>query len=832
MSWQRPWRSLRNLPVGIKLPATLVLVVVVTVFSLGLILDHTFQAILGDYALQRLERGLHLAVPDLEGLAQLDRQPGPALGLAQERLARQLGFRPRLLLADRSGFVLAEPGQLALIGLGEADRGLLLAQGSGFLSRQGEAGAHLVAYRRLKGGQVLLAAATESALIQPVLRQLHQTFLLLALSLCLVVALFAVWLARRELTGPLRDLTAAAERVAAGDLTPPQPLEGRQDELGRLSRALQRMARAAQAMVEQARFNQMHFQQLFTDIRDAAFIVDAQGRVEDMNPAGLAIFGHASVDELRRLPNTEALFADQEQRQRYLALIREQGYAQDFPALMRRSNGEVFNALITATARPGGERRFGLVRDVTAALSQQRALEESEERYRRLVENAPDVIYRWDIPGNCFAYISPAIYAVTGRQPEDIVNNTEILWQIIHPDYRHQVAQEWREQIRGRGPLIQEQEFQVVHRQGGSHWLRVRSLLVRDAQGRPVGLEGIATDITERKQVEQALRQGRRMLEASLAGLPAAVMVVDRQHQVAHWNQAMVRLTGTPAEEMVGTNRQWQPFYHQPRPVMADLIVDQDLEGLVRHYGEAGLKRSTLVEDGWEAEAFFPGLGGQPRHIYFLSAPVRDDSGQVVLALETLVDLSEKRKLEEELVRLSITDELTGLYNQRFFYATLGREIEAAKRYGQSLCLVMLDLDRFKSYNDRFGHLEGDRVLKACGQDLRAQVRTTDLACRYGGEEFVVLLPRTFLEEACRVAQRVREGVKCLQFQPPDPSGGPTRTVGITVSLGVAEYRSGLSLEDLVRRADQALYAAKEAGRDRVAVHRGEGKVEVIQTAD
>ncbi len=828
MSWQRPWRSLRNLPVGIKLPATLVLVVVITVFSLGLILDGTFQAILGDYAMQHLEHGLHLAIPDLEGLAQLDDQPSEALGLTQERLATELGFKPRLLLADRSGFVLPGDVQLAAIGLGEADLGPILNLGTGAMSRLGQHGLHLVAFHRLKGGKVLIAAASEAALTQPVLRQLHLAALLLALSLCLVVALFAVWLSRRELTNPLRQLTAEAERVAAGDLTPPQPLEGRQDELGRLSRALQGMAQATQAMVEQARFNQLHFQQLFTDIRDAAFIIDAQGRVEDINPAGLAIFGYASVDQLRRLPSTEALFADQDQRRRYLDLIREQGYAHDFPALMRRQNGQVFHALITATARPGGEGRFGLVRDVTAALSQQRALEESEERYRRLVENAPDVIYRWDIPGNCFAYISPAIYPVTGRQPEEIVNNTEILWQIIHPDYRRQVAQEWEEQIQGQGPLIQEHEFQVVHRQGEAHWLRVRSLLVRDAQGRPVGLEGIATDITERKQVEQALRQGRRMLEASLAGLPAAVMVVDRQHQVAHWNLAMARLTGTPAEEVVGTNRQWRPFYREPRPVMADLIVDQDLDGLVRHYGDSGLKRSTLVEEGWEAEAFFPDLGGQPRHIYFLSAPVHDDSGQVVLALETLVDLSEKRKLEEELVRLSITDELTGLFNQRFFYATLGREIEAAKRYGQSLCLVMLDLDRFKSYNDRFGHLEGDRVLKACGQDLRAQVRTTDLACRYGGEEFVVLLPRTFLEEACRVAQRVRTGVKSLQFQPPDPNGGPARTVGITVSLGVAEYRSGLSLEDLVRRADQALYAAKEAGRDRVAVHRGEGKVEVL----
>ncbi len=832
MTWRRPWRSLRNLPVGIKLPATLVLVVVVTVFCLGLFLDDMFEDILGDYALYRLERNLKLASQELEGLIQLDRPPGQALKLAQDRLANQLDYRPWLLLASRAGFVMPGGENPAGLGLSDEDLGPILATGGGALRRQGAGGAYLIAYQRLKGGAVLLAAAAERGLLQPVLRRLHQTTLLLALSLCLVVGLFAVWLSRRELAGPLRWLTGEAERVAAGDLSPPPPLEGRHDELGRLSRALHRMTQAAQVMVEQARSNQLHFQQLFTDIRDAAFIVDAQGRVEDINPAGLAIFGYDSLEQLRALPDTEALFADSQQRQRYLDLLQEQGYVQDHPVLMRRRDGQVFNALITATARPGGQRRFGLVRDVTAALTQQHALEESEQRYRRLVENAPDVIYRWDIRRNCFAYISPAIYAVTGRQPEEIINNTGILWDIIAPGNRRRLAEEWEEQIRGEGPLIQENEFQVLHLHGGRHWLRVRSILVRDAQGRPVGLEGIATDITERRQAEQALRQGRRMLEATLDGLPAAVMVVDRQHLVAHWNRAMSNLTGVRAEEVVGTNRQWLPFYQSPRPVRADLVVDQDLEGLVRFYGDSGLKRSSLVEEGWEAESFFPDLGGQPRHLYFLSAPVRDESNQVALALETLVDLSEKRKLEEELVRLSITDELTGLYNQRFFYATLGREIEAAKRYGQSLCLLMLDLDHFKSYNDRFGHLEGDRVLKACGQDLRHQVRTTDLACRYGGEEFVVLLPRTFLEEACRVAQRVRLGVKALVFQPHDPNRDPAPSVGITVSLGVAEYRSGLSAEDLVRRADQALYAAKEAGRDRVGVHRGEGKLEVLQSAD
>jgi diguanylate cyclase (GGDEF)-like protein len=142
-----------------------------------------------------------------------------------------------------------------------------------------------------------------------------------------------------------------------------------------------------------------------------------------------------------------------------------------------------------------------------------------------------------------------------------------------------------------------------------------------------------------------------------------------------------------------------------------------------------------------------------------------------------------------------------------------------------------MDLDHFKDYNDCFGHLEGDKVLAACAQALKDQVRSTDLTCRYGGEEFVALLPHTSLSEALVVAERVRAAVEGLEFRPVLPDGRAEKA-GVSVCVGAAAYNREMGAHGLVRRADQAMYLAKSRGRNRVAAYRGEGRIEVLEPAD
>ena len=165
--------------------------------------------------------------------------------------------------------------------------------------------------------------------------------------------------------------------------------------------------------------------------------------------------------------------------------------------------------------------------------------------------------------------------------------------------------------------------------------------------------------------------------------------------------------------------------------------------------------------------------------------------------------LSERQAVEisrlvSRLEGLARTDPLTGVPNRRVWEEELPRELDRARRMGTGLCLAMIDLDDFKSYNDRFGHQAGDQVLKEAAGAWRAEVRSTDLLARYGGEEFAVLLPDCGLDSAMEIAERLRAA-------PPE----------CTCSIGVAAWDRREAATELVARADRALYAAKAGGRNR-----------------
>ena len=168
--------------------------------------------------------------------------------------------------------------------------------------------------------------------------------------------------------------------------------------------------------------------------------------------------------------------------------------------------------------------------------------------------------------------------------------------------------------------------------------------------------------------------------------------------------------------------------------------------------------------------------------------------------------LKEKENLEEEVRRLSITDDLTGLYNHRHFFKTLEAELARLKRQRTSLSLMMFDLDNFKSYNDLYGHLEGDKVLKKIGEIVSHSIRyNVDSGYRYGGDEFAVLLIGASVDQAIAIAERIRFFIEQAEFR--------KKT---TVSIGLSEYRDPLDLEEFVKSADDAMYIAKHSGGNRL----------------
>ena len=167
----------------------------------------------------------------------------------------------------------------------------------------------------------------------------------------------------------------------------------------------------------------------------------------------------------------------------------------------------------------------------------------------------------------------------------------------------------------------------------------------------------------------------------------------------------------------------------------------------------------------------------------------------------------ERTKMLEQLKELSITDDLTKLYNSRYFYQQLQNEIKRFYRYHRPLALLLIDIDHFKYHNDTYGHLEGDKILFKIAELISSCLRAMDTAYRYGGEEFTVILPETSCDAALIVAERILRTVRTTFF---DANSGTK----ITVSIGVSEYADGESMNDFIKRTDKAMYAAKEKGRN------------------
>jgi diguanylate cyclase (GGDEF)-like protein len=311
------------------------------------------------------------------------------------------------------------------------------------------------------------------------------------------------------------------------------------------------------------------------------------------------------------------------------------------------------------------------------------------------------------------------------------------------------------------------------------------------------------------------------ILAAIVEGFPMASFVIDAKHRVSHWNRACEILTGFPKHQMIGTTNQWQAFYSHQRPVMADLVLHGVDEHQVVQLYPGKFCQSCTIPGTYEAEDFFPNLGESGRWLYFTAAPLCNEQGIVIGAIETLQDISERRRSEnalkeseERFKTLSRTDPLTQLFNFRDFYEQLEHEIERTTRHSRPLSLAIIDIDHFKGINDHYGHLEGDRVLRQLGSYIQDWKRSTDKAFRYGGDEFAILMPETVGKHAQEAAQRLLRHLASL------PEGDASAPL-CTLSIGVSQFLQGEKAIDLVQRADEAVYQAKKCGRNRVVKSEG-----------
>ena len=286
-------------------------------------------------------------------------------------------------------------------------------------------------------------------------------------------------------------------------------------------------------------------------------------------------------------------------------------------------------------------------------------------------------------------------------------------------------------------------------------------------------------DISDRKQAQEELSRLAAIVEESRD----AVIGKNLDGTVTSWNKGAQRLYGYTAAEMCG----------KPISTLVPDGRDDEIPEILER-----LARGQAIE---HYESVRQANDGRLIDVSLTISPIHDENGAVIGASSVARDITEQRRRVADLEEMSRTDFLTGLPNRRAWREELDRGVMRSMRNGRPLCVVLLDLDHFKDYNDQHGHPGGDELLKDAATSWRSCLRRSDLIGRYGGEEFAVLLPDCAPDDATLTVERIRQCTPNHQ----------------TCSAGIAYWDGSESAEGLIHRADAALYHAKRAGRDRAA---------------
>ncbi|MEZ0343698.1 MAG: sensor domain-containing diguanylate cyclase [Caldimicrobium sp.] len=273
-----------------------------------------------------------------------------------------------------------------------------------------------------------------------------------------------------------------------------------------------------------------------------------------------------------------------------------------------------------------------------------------------------------------------------------------------------------------------------------------------------------------------------------LESLGSAIILVNFERKIRYANKKAEELTGYTKNELINEN---------PREFLF-VIFSQDLCQFERILEEGHCEFDTLLKRR-DGTTFFA-------HIIATVLKIKENPVGIVL---NFIDITEKKELERRLIEASITDYLTGLYNRRFLDQILQREKAMSDRYNIPFSIIILDLDNFKIINDVYGHHTGDKVLVEVAKILKNNLRITDVCGRWGGEEFLIILPNSDMEKALKVAEKLRNLICQLKIPPVE---------SITASFGVSQYKRGEPYEETIKRADLALYKAKGEGKNCVIV--------------
>jgi len=414
-----------------------------------------------------------------------------------------------------------------------------------------------------------------------------------------------------------------------------------------------------------------------------------------------------------------------------------------------------------------------------------RELAENERKYKTLLANLPGMVYRCKNDQDwTMEYVSLGCFELTGYRPEELEFNQKTSFkELIKEEYRQILWNKWQEIIKEK--TIFQEEYPIITADGVQKWVWERGMGIYTEDGANLlALEGYITDISEMRAAKDSLRENEEKLYATLLSVGDGVITVDRNGRIDLMNPVAEELTGWKRQEAYDT-----PFEDIFK------IIDEQTREKQGNIVKQVLKTEKIIE--LKNQNILISQAGKEICIEDSAAPIRDKHGQTTGAVVVFRDCSEKREKQKRIEFLSYQDHLTGLYNRRFFEAEL-RRLDTARNL--PLTIVMADVNGLKIINDAFGHTAGDLLLETVAKILRREARADDIIARMGGDEFLLLLPKTDSSAAGKMIKRIKDVTDKQKVMYLD----------VSVSFGWAtKEETETDISEIMKKAEDFMYQKK-----------------------
>ncbi len=401
-----------------------------------------------------------------------------------------------------------------------------------------------------------------------------------------------------------------------------------------------------------------------------------------------------------------------------------------------------------------------------------------------LMSSGPIVFFLWEnSEGWPVKVVSPNVANLFGYTAGDFLSGRVSYSDLIHPDDLPRVSEEVKRYTESKTPSWTHEDYRIITKDGKIRWVLDHTIAVFDDHRNITHYYGYIVDITDKHEQEELFR---KLAESN----PNGVILFDfRRNRIIYTNRAMTRITEYSEEELLSMKDSFVLIHPKDR-LKVKKFVSKRLEG---------------NKDTFSYDIRLVSKRGRIKWVKVISSVITYRGEEC--SLVTLIDITKEKLRERELHNLATRDHLTGVYNRHALVMFLEKFLSSAQRYKNSFSIILADIDNFKQVNDTFGHQVGDLVLKEFARIIKNSLRKTDVFGRWGGEEFLIILP--FTSNPYPVAEKLRRRVEQHNF----PEVGR-----ITVSFGCTRYIEGDDLESMLIRADEALYEAKSSGKNRTVV--------------